>query len=282
MKPQTQTVYDAKVQKAIAYIHANLDRTFSFEDVAEHVHLSPYHFHRIFRHQSGETLAQATKRIRLQRAAYALIKSNKPIQDLASEAGFSDTSTFSRAFQGLYGQSPLAYRQGGMEREMSIQTDAPDIEARYEVSIVEKDDLVLTTLDHKGHYMEIGQVFDHLTSSISQEAMANGVEVWGLYYDDPGSVETAELRSKAAVTAAREDVSAEGAKTTVIGGGRFAKILYQGPYNELDVPYRWLYETWLLNSGETLRNEPCIEQYINSPHENAPKDLLTEIYLPLE
>jgi AraC family transcriptional regulator len=42
----------------------------------------------------------------------------------------------------------------------------------------------------------------------------------------------------------------------MFGGGRYATIVYTGPYNELKTAYDWLYQTWLFASAEEPRNLP--------------------------
>ena len=45
--------------------------------------------------------------------------------------------------------------------------------------------------------------------------------------------------------------------------------------------YEWLYGEWLVPSGREVGDAPWFEEYLNSPRDTAPTELLTEIYLPL-
>ncbi|MEF1304106.1 GyrI-like domain-containing protein, partial [Vibrio owensii] len=45
---------------------------------------------------------------------------------------------------------------------------------------------------------------------------------------------------------------------------------------------RYLYQTWLPESGEMLREYPCFFKYLNFVHEVDECDLLTEVYLPIQ
>ena len=45
--------------------------------------------------------------------------------------------------------------------------------------------------------------------------------------------------------------------------------------------YEWLYGTWLPQSGRDPGDAPCLEEYLNSPRDTAPTELLSDIYLPL-
>ena len=45
--------------------------------------------------------------------------------------------------------------------------------------------------------------------------------------------------------------------------------------------YQWLYGDWLLRSGREPADAPVFEEYLNSPRDTAPTELLSDIYLPL-
>ena len=45
--------------------------------------------------------------------------------------------------------------------------------------------------------------------------------------------------------------------------------------------YNWLFGTWLPQSGRDLADAPVLEEYLNSPRDTAPSELLTVLYLPL-
>jgi AraC family transcriptional regulator len=58
-------------------------------------------------------------------------------------------------------------------------------------------------------------------------------------------------------------------------------LRHKGPYSDMRAAYEWLYGTWLVQSGREAVDAPVFEEYLNSPKETAPSELLTEICLPL-
>ncbi len=46
--------------------------------------------------------------------------------------------------------------------------------------------------------------------------------------------------------------------------------------------YHWLLGVWLPQSGHEPDDAPVFEGYLNSPQHVAPKDLLTDLHLPLK
>lgn len=282
-KPITKEIYHEKVGRVVDYIHGNLDADLSFETLADIACLSPYHYHRIYRAILGETVTQSIRRLRLQRAAGDLIKSSHSITKIARQATYQNTDSFTRKFSEAYGLPPQAYRDQGQELHQKLTKTQSGDKNMYTVEIITLKDFTLGTLSHIGDYMDMGPTFEKLLTSGAQQGLMNeNTQVWGMYYDDPQTVPKEELRGKAGITIAADTALKEGIEVTPIDGGKFAKIFYKGPYNELEIPYRWIYQTWLLESGHEPKNAPVIEEYLNSPHDVAPKDLLTAIHIPLK
>ncbi len=59
-------------------------------------------------------------------------------------------------------------------------------------------------------------------------------------------------------------------------------LRHRGPYAELGAAYDWLFGVWLPGSGREAADRPCYEIYLNTPMDAEPKDLITDIYVPLK
>ena len=60
--------YIHRINRVADYLEAHIDEDHNLETLAGVAHFSPYHFHRIFRALTGETLNNYVKRVRLQKA----------------------------------------------------------------------------------------------------------------------------------------------------------------------------------------------------------------------
>jgi AraC-like DNA-binding protein len=78
---------------------------------AERVHLSRFHFQRMFRHLMGETPGELRRRLRLECAAHRLCTTQQAVTDIAFESGYDSLEGFSRAFRRAYDLSPSHYRR---------------------------------------------------------------------------------------------------------------------------------------------------------------------------
>jgi len=85
-KQATAQNYRDRLNRVISHVHANLDEEIRIDDLAEVAHMSPYHWHRIYKAMQGETVATTVKRLRLERAANQLANTDTAIKEIASAA----------------------------------------------------------------------------------------------------------------------------------------------------------------------------------------------------
>src|SRR3954452_24803394 len=97
------------------------DHDASATELASRLYLSRYHLDRIISSVAGEPPNRFRRRILLERAAYRLLTTRRPILDVAVEAGYGSHEAFTRAFTRAYGIGPQAWRG----RPTRTQIDAP-------------------------------------------------------------------------------------------------------------------------------------------------------------
>jgi AraC family transcriptional regulator len=85
-----------------------------------------------------------------------------------------------------------------------------------------------------------------------------------------------------AITVEGEVKPAEGMTVQEIGGGKYAKYTYQGPYNKLDKAWHDVLAEVGKSTAYTTADKPSLEVYLNDPSQVKPEELITEIYLPVE
>lgn len=99
-----------RLHQARDYMRAQLANPLLLPEIAREACLSPFHFHRSFRTFFGETPHQYVLRLRLDRAAYRLRRTDAPVTDIALGVGFESPAHFSRAFKRRFGCTPVAHR----------------------------------------------------------------------------------------------------------------------------------------------------------------------------
>lgn len=106
----TSRIRDPRVNKAIAYLRANLDRQVDMGEVAAQAGLSRAHFFDLFRRQtdlSPETYANA---LRMETAIGCLSVADTSVAVLSDALGFSAPGHFTRFFRHHLGVAPMEYR----------------------------------------------------------------------------------------------------------------------------------------------------------------------------
>lgn len=99
------------METVIHYIEENLDRKLELDTVANAVHYSKYHLHRIFTHTTGMTIHDYVRRRQLTEAAKLLIFSEKTIIEIAFICGYESQQAFTSAFKSMYKIPPAKYRE---------------------------------------------------------------------------------------------------------------------------------------------------------------------------
>ena len=80
------------------------------DDLAAWLNLSPRSLHRQLK-EEGASLQALKDSVRRERAQHLLLKTRKPLKQIAAEVGFGNEKSFIRAFKAWTGQTPDALRQ---------------------------------------------------------------------------------------------------------------------------------------------------------------------------
>jgi AraC family transcriptional regulator len=288
--PATQQTYRHRILKVQLFLEEHLDEDLTLERLAQEAHFSPYHFHRIFRALVGETVGEHVRRLRLERAALLLSTTDRPVIQVALEAGYGAHEAFSRAFRQHFGIAPTDFRNHrrgplkflALATEASFMTDQT-ITTCYDVRIEDLLPQRVAFLRHVGPYDQVGPTFARLLAWAGPRGVFGPqTRILGVCHDDPKVTPPDKLRCDCCITAP-EHVQAEGdLGIQTLEGGPYAVLTHKGPYSRLAQAYDWLYGTWLSTSGREPRHAPSFEVYLNNPQEVAPDDVLSEIYMPLE
>lgn len=98
-----------QLKQVIDFAYSYMQFNIGLHELAGLVHLSPYHFGRLFKQTVGRSPYQFILQLKIE-CAMKLIKQNHgPISEIAYQLNFSDQSHFSNAFRKATGISPRQY-----------------------------------------------------------------------------------------------------------------------------------------------------------------------------
>lgn len=100
------------VSEAVRFIQQNYSRDVSLSDIAEAVHLSPFHVARLFKQGLGVSPHQYLIQVRVNsaRALLSAGSGERSLAEVASAVGFADQSHLTRHFKRILGVTPKQLR----------------------------------------------------------------------------------------------------------------------------------------------------------------------------
>ena len=290
-----------KAQPALAYAAGHLDEDVSLRELARRAGLSPHHFHREFVDATGETPKQLTLRLRLERAAAALLAGEDSVLEIALGCGFQSHEVFSRAFRGRFGMTPSAYRRrgfaggvagGARHAEVVTQvgpcvglyykTEERSYAMAYTITKTQLAPQAVLVVRRRIKRSDIAATIAEVLPSIFVYAQQQGIALTGLPFARYSEVGPGLLTIEPGMRIASGTAgSTEGdVRYDTLPGGPAAVTMHCGPYELLPDAHAAV-EQWIEAEGLTA-GPACWESYVTDPGEVPdPKDWKTEIVWPL-
>ena len=115
-KKPSVSKYNANLAKDVAaYLCMNTDRKVTCTELSEHFHMSSSTIRSAFKAVYGIPVSSYIRTYKIQCAASLLIKTDKPITEIAGECGYDNPGKFSAAFKEIMGESPHDFRNNHIE-----------------------------------------------------------------------------------------------------------------------------------------------------------------------
>ncbi|MCE5172914.1 GyrI-like domain-containing protein [Paenibacillus profundus] len=285
------------IESAVQYIETNLKQPLLAEDVSRSVHVSYYHFHRIFHAMTGETIGDYIRRRRLTEAALELLAGQRPILDIALDYQFESQEAFGRAFKKVFGFTPNGFRRKS---------------ARPVVN--EKGALVGRRLQHRFDNISIEPELTELTTAISLVGLQGRTNLrdnriplmWselvrrrqeltnagagGTAYGICQAMDAMPVHDLTEDTEFTQFVGFEcaecgdipsGMLVYTIQCGKYAVFRHRGPTALLRDSYEYIWGTWLYSTSYELDNRDDFEMYGDDFRGTENEESVIWIYIPV-
>ncbi len=235
-----------RIEKAIHFIRENFRDQPGLEDVARQIHLSPFHFQRLFKDWAGVSPKKFLQFISIEYAKQ-LLGEQKTLASVSFETGLSGTSRLHDLFMQIEGMTPGEFQQGGKNLhiyysvaetpfgnvliastakgichisftdESSVQPEA-DIRLRFPAATLEQKTDLLQQQALRLFYddwSDLGKIKLHLKGTPFQ------IKVWNALLRIPGG----SLRSYLHIAGELGDPNASRAVGTAIGSNPVAFLI---------------------------------------------------------
>jgi len=108
-----------RLRRVVQYIQDNVERELPLAELSAVVHMSPYHFARLFKSSTGLSPHRFVVRHRIDQAQALLADQTVPIVVIARSVGFRTASHFTTTFRRFTGVTPSTYRSSAIDRSGS-------------------------------------------------------------------------------------------------------------------------------------------------------------------
>jgi AraC-like DNA-binding protein len=100
---------DGRIREIMSVIESQSPQTISA--LASEVKLSESRLQHLFKEETGVRLGRLLTEQRLEKAAELLVRTRLRIKEIAAVAGYEHASSFTRAFEQRFAQTPQVYRR---------------------------------------------------------------------------------------------------------------------------------------------------------------------------
>lgn len=296
----TATEYRRRICQAINFISQNLDRDLPLEEIARAASFSSFHFHRIFKAVVGETVAEFTRRLRLELAANRLIADEESITVIAFDCGFSSSQNFAKAFRQHFQLTPSAYRKSKQGNKNSKQQNALSLQADYDADTVFENLLKIERRKdmnaevkempeyHVAYVRKIGpygrktslEAFGELMRWAEPKGYLKSEKMLGVYWDNPEVTPPGRCRTDACITLPQGKSPDGRIGTQKISHGPYLVCHFEIKPDDFPKAWEEAFVT-LISRGYQCADLPCYELY-SSNSECSGNKWIFDICIPLK
>ncbi len=103
------------VKEALVYMRENYNKELPLDEVSSYVGVTPQHFSKIFKEETGKNYVEWLNDLRVEKAKEYLIQGNLTIKEICFHVGHNDPNYFSRLFKKRVGKSPSEFQKNDRE-----------------------------------------------------------------------------------------------------------------------------------------------------------------------
>jgi AraC family transcriptional regulator len=299
---EIQADYKNRINRVFEFIDENLESDLSsLNAVSEIAFFSPFHFHRVFKFITEETLNEYITRRKIEKSVLDLLHKNISTTEIAHKIGFSDNSSFSRAFKKYYGISPTEFKKQNSNRHSKIRQleskngqEYPDYEkyfcvinnlkdwikmnAKVEIKEMPTMDLAyVTSIGSQNLESAYGKLIQWATP---QGLMNDQTKMVTIYHDSFKVTEAKKVRMSASILL-NDPVEAGGEiGLTSIKAGKFIVACFEIGLNEFEKSWTGLF-VWMNENGYKKADRNPFEIYHNNFHEHPERKAIVDFYIPI-
>lgn len=279
-----------RIDAVIDYIQTHLGDALTLADIAQVACTSPFHFARLFRALTGDSVMNYVRQRRLSHAVTLLrCAPQRNVLAIAIECGFGSSEALAHAFRKQYGISPVTYRRNAKtlhppQHKRFVMHETPSVTA---IEPVFEDLPAFVAIGMAGEFaplasMAIGQLWNEFNRRAEQIPNRIGIGAYGVCCPPGEGARDAEhFTYIAALQTSTLAEIPEGMTGVTIDAHRYAVFTHLGGLGSpLNATMRYIFGEWLPNSGMQVCG-PDLEYY-DEHFDPLTGSGAVRIYVPIE
>lgn len=306
--------YEKNINRVLTYICQNITEELKINNLVDISKFSKFHFLRMFKAITGETLGEFIRRMRLEKAAYQLIYNPLlSITEIAFNLNFSSSQNFAKAFKNRFKTSPTDYRLTNINKKMSTKSNPGNNESndgkdthkelhynqiiegtRFRINLVkgihkhvqvkEIPDMCVATMTKTGHYtpkMITSAITDLIEWAVSRGLTKSG-KIFCTFWDSAAVTPVDKQKFDACITIPENYKTGSLVNKKIIKGSKYA--VYSCNVDNYDFYYHWnkFLREWFPISGYQPAEGPSFEFYKNILYKPVNAIIETDICIPIK
>jgi len=285
MKKDTKHARAQIINEALNYIYKYIDTNITLEELARLSSVSKYHFHRIFKEETGEKLFERIRNIRLQKAANLLISNQySSISEIALSCGYSSHSPFIKAFKKRFLYTPSQWKKGeylnyskkNLNIKEQINKDFYSLEPQIKVGKKRS----CAYIRHKGYDISVKKTWQRLLAFAYEKDLKQSIQI-GIFNDNPVITPYEDCQYIAAFEVDSHFIATNSISKLDMEESLCAVFHYEGVYGDVTKLMVYIYNFWLANSGYEAKTLPAYAIYEKNHFLHNNKDFILDFYVPI-
>lgn len=312
-KSRTKTAYEKQIFLVQDYISTHMNQDLNLEKIAQISDFSPFHFHRLFKAITGETLYDFIQRTRLEKAC-SMLSSNPDMKliSIAMNCGFSTPSSFAKAFRQHYNMSPSEYRKcnsihnsnpGKEKSKNGTLKGKYGKECNSSIGYISDKEIVHIYNRRKkmnvkieeipgyriAYMRQIGpygsgniQLMQRLKKwAVTRDLLNESSVIFGIAHDNPEMTPPIKCRYDCCI-AIPDDYELESIiNERKLHGGKYAVLPVEHTAEAIGKAWNDIFSIWLPDSGYQIDDRPFFERYKGLSKEVKIEPVACEICIPV-
>lgn len=304
-----------RINQAVAFVEQHLADAITVASMAQHVNMSEFHFHRIFKSITNEPFNQYLQRKRLEQALFELRAPQRDsIQQIAFNCGFSSQANFAKAFGNYFGFTASSYRKnldpdnknpaiskdGKLSRKIGKNIQPQQLYhgtlSQQDRTLLKQQCLSIGIIDiDEANYCYLASTDGYSIEGIAQAwqqlkvlLASNGIPLYQKNHsvafcrDNHFLTPEAQCRYEAGYKVdAPEALIDKGVAVQTLEAGQYLSAMFKGKISELRHPfYLWLFAEYIPENNILLASKTVIERYhqVDIDNDDIQLEILIKVY----